>query len=268
MAALSLEGQRALVTGASSGIGRAIAIAFGQAGAGVVVTFVSGEEKAKAVVAEIKEQGGDGLAVRGDVSKPEECAALFEAARQHFGGLDIVVPNAGIQRDAPFTDMTLEQWREVIEVNLTGQFLCAQDAVRQFRRQRRPANGSRALGKIIFTSSVHQAIPWAGHANYAAAKGGLKLLMETMAQELAPEAIRVNAIAPGAIKTAINREAWESKEAAERLLKLIPYRRIGEPEDVAKAAVWLASDESDYVVGATIFVDGGMMLYPAFREGG
>ncbi len=268
MTGLRLEGQRALVTGASSGIGRAVALALGQAGAGVIVNFLSGEEEANAVVAEIKQGGADALAVHGDVSKPEECDALFEAARHHFHGLDIVVPNAGIQRDAAFADMTIDQWRQVIDVNLTGQFLCAQSAVRQFRRQRRPANASRALGKIVFMSSVHQAIPWAGHANYAAAKGGLKLLMETMAQELAAEGIRVNAIAPGAIKTAINREAWESKEAAEQLLKLIPYRRIGEPEDVAKAAVWLASDESDYVVGATIFVDGGMMLYPAFREGG
>lgn len=264
----ALEGQRALVTGAGSGIGRAIAIAFGRAGAAIIVNFRSKEDEAQRVVDEVKAQHGNAIAVRADISKPEECGALFEAARQHFGGVDIVVPNAGIQRDAPFTDMTLDQWRQVVEVNLTGQFLCAQDAVRQFRQQRRPANGSRALGKIIFTSSVHQAIPWAGHANYAAAKGGLKLLMETMAQELAPRGIRVNAIAPGAIKTAINREAWDSKEAAEKLLKLIPYRRIGEPEDVAKAAVWLASDESDYVVGVTLFVDGGMMLYPAFREGG
>jgi glucose 1-dehydrogenase len=265
---LTLEGQRALVTGSSSGIGRAIAVALAQAGAAVIVNFRSSEEEAKRVVAEIKQQRGDAIAIRGDVSKPDECDALFEAARQHFGGLDIVIPNAGIQRDAPFAEMTLDQWRQVIDVNLTGQFLCAQAAVRQFRRQRRAANGPRALGKIIFTSSVHQAIPWAGHANYAAAKGGLKLLMETMAQELAPEGIRVNAIAPGAIKTEINRQAWESKEAADKLLKLIPYARIGEPEDIGKAAVWLASDESDYVVGTTLFVDGGMMLYPAFREGG
>lgn len=263
-----LQGQRALVTGASSGIGRAIAIALGQAGAGVMVNFRSNEEEAQRVVAAIKEQRGDAIAVRGDVSKPDDCDSIFDAARRQFGGLDIVVPNAGIQRDAPFADMTLEQWRQVIEVNLTGQFLCAQAAVRQFRGQHRPANTSKALGKIIFISSVHQAIPWAGHANYAAAKGGLKLLMETMAQELAPEGIRVNAVAPGAIKTEINREAWERHEAADKLLKLIPYRRIGEPEDVAKAVLWLASDESDYVVGATLFVDGGMMLYPAFREGG
>jgi glucose 1-dehydrogenase len=140
--------------------------------------------------------------------------------------------------------------------------------VRQFRRQGRAANASRALGKIIFTSSVHQEIPWAGHANYAAAKGGLELLMQTMAQELAPEGIRVNAIAPGAIRTEINRPAWETQDAEAALLRLIPYGRVGNPDDVAKAAVWLASDESDYVVGTTLFVDGGMALYPAFSEGG
>ena len=188
--------------------------------------------------------------------------------RARFGGVDIVVANAGIQRDAAFGEMTLAQWLEVINVNLTGQFACAQAAVRQFRQQGADASRSRALGKIIFTNSVHQVIPWAGHANYASAKGGLKLLMETMAQELASEGIRVNAIAPGAIRTEINRPAWETHEALARLLKLIPYGRVGDPEDVARAAVWLASDEADYVVGATLFVDGGMTLYPAFREGG
>jgi glucose 1-dehydrogenase len=264
----SLRGQRALVTGASSGIGKAIALAFARAGARVAVNFASGEAKAKAVVAEIERPGGEAIAARGDVSKPEECEALVAETVRHFGGLDILVANAGIQRDAPAGEMTLEQWRQVIDFNLTGQFLCAQAALRQFRRQPREGNASRAAGKIVFTSSVHQVVPWAGHANYAAAKGGIKLLMETLAQELAPEGIRVNAIAPGAIKTEINRPAWESGEAARQLLKLIPYGRIGEPEDVARAAVWLASDEADYVVGATLFVDGGMTLYPAFAEGG
>jgi len=263
-----LAGQRALVTGASSGIGRGIAIAFAGAGARVLVNFHSNEASARQVVAEIRQQGGDAGAVRGDIGKPDDCVALFEAVRRQFGGLDILVANAGIQRDAPFGEMTLAQWREVIDVNLTGQFVCAQEAVRQFRRQGRAANASRALGKIIFTSSVHQVIPWAGHANYATAKGGLKLLMQTMAQELAPEGIRVNAIAPGAIRTEINRPAWETQDAEAALLRLIPYGRVGNPDDVAKAAVWLASDESDYVVGTTLFVDGGMALYPAFSEGG
>jgi glucose 1-dehydrogenase len=263
-----LDGQRALVTGASSGIGRAVAVAFGAAGARVLVNFHSHEEAAQAVVAEIARAGGNAVAVRGDIGKPADCIALFDAVRAHFGGVDILVANAGIQRDAPFGDMTLGEWQQVIDVNLTGQFVCAQEAVRQFRRQGRGDRPSRALGKIVFTNSVHQVIPWAGHANYASAKGGLKLLMQTMAQELAHEGIRVNAIAPGAIRTEINRPAWQTKEAEADLLRLIPYGRVGNPEDVAKAAVWLASDESDYVVGTTLFVDGGMTLYPAFREGG
>jgi len=280
-----LQGRRALVTGASSGIGRAIALAFGAAGARVVVNFHSSENAARQVVDGIAQQGGEAIAARGDVGKPDECVALFDAARRHFGGVDILVANAGIQRDAPFADMTLAQWREVIDVNLTGQFVCAQEAVRQFRRQRRdmrppdgaageqaqderPRRATRALGTIIFTNSVHQRIPWARHANYASAKGGLKLLMESLAQEVAHEGIRVNAIAPGAIRTEINRSAWQTRAAEAELLRLIPYGRVGIPEDIAKAALWLASDESDYVVGTTLFVDGGMTLYPAFREGG
>ena len=263
-----LEGQRAIVTGASSGIGEAIARALAAAGASVVVNYLSDEQDADRVVGEIEAQGGKAIAMHADVSKPGDCKRLFDAADEQLGGVDIAVANAGIQRDAPFTEMTLDEWRKVIDVNLTGQFLCAQDAVSRFRRQGIDTKRSAALGKIIFTSSVHQAIPWAGHANYAAAKGGLKLLMESMAQELAAEKIRVNAIAPGAIKTDINREAWEDEQARKNLLKLIPYGRVGEPEDVARLAVWLASDEADYIVGTTIFIDGGMRLYPAFREGG
>lgn len=268
MSGRPLEGQRALVTGANSGIGEAIVHAFPDASASVVINYVSEREDAERIANEIRERGGRAVAVQGDVSDPADCTQLFDAAQQELGGVDIVVANAGIQRDAAFTELTLDDWRKVIDVNLTGQFICAQEAVRRFRRQGLDQGRSPALGKIIFTSSVHQAIPWAGHANYAAAKGGLKLLMETMAQELAPEKIRVNAIAPGAIKTAINRRAWETEEARGKLLRLIPYGRVGDPVDVAKAAVWLASDGSDYVVGTTLFVDGGMTLYPGFREGG
>lgn len=263
-----LEKQRAIVTGASSGIGEAIARAFVEAGASVIVNYRSDDASAKQIVAELREQGGHAVAVEADISKPEDCKRLFAAARSELGGLDVLVANAGVQRDAAFTDMRLEDWQKVIDVNLTGQFICAQEAVRQFRKQGSDAQRSAALGKIIFTNSVHQVIPWAGHVNYAAAKGGLKLLMESMAQELAAEKIRVNAIAPGAITTDINKDAWEDGNARENLLKLIPYGRVGAPQDVAKAAVWLASDESDYVVGTTLFVDGGMLLYPAFRDGG
>lgn len=263
-----LAGQRALVTGASSGIGRAIACAFADEGASVAVNYRSSREEAEEIVMDVQHRGGEAVAVQADVSRPDDCEWLFERTEQELGGVDVVVANAGIQRDAEFTKMTLQDWEQVLGVNLTGQFICAQEAVGRFRSRGPDPQRSSALGKIIFTSSVHQAIPWAGRANYATAKGGLKLLMQTMAQELAEEKIRVNAIAPGAIKTRINREAWESDEARDELLELIPYGRVGEPRDVAKAAVWLASDESDYVVGTTLFVDGGMMLYPSFRHGG
>ena len=263
-----LQGRRALVTGSSSGIGRAIALAFGHAGASVALNYSHHRAPAEQAAEEIRRLGIDAIAVQGDVARPEDCATLFSAAVQRLGGLDIAVMNAGIQRDAPFAEMSLEQWQRVIDVNLTGAFLCAQQAVRQFRRQPRPAQRTRSLGALIFISSVHQEIPWAGHANYAAAKGGLKLLMRTLAQELAPEGIRVNEIAPGAIKTAINMPAWQDAPAEDALLELVPYGRVGEPEDAAKAAVWLASDDADYVVGATLFVDGGMTQYPAFRKGG
>lgn len=193
---------------------------------------------------------------------------MFRAAVAAFGTVHILVCNARLQRDAPIEEMRLADWNRVLAVNLTGQFLCSREAVREFRRRGMQPELSQALGKLICMSSVHEVIPWAGHANYAASKGGVALLMRTLAQELAPRGIRVNAIAPGAIRTPINRPAWETPEALERLLQLIPYRRIGEPEDIARAAAWLASDASDYVNGATLFVDGGMTLYPGFEGNG
>lgn len=263
-----LAAQRALITGASSGIGAAIAHAFANAGAAVVINHHNDAKAAKSIVDEIVEAEGRAVAAGGDVSKPKDCEHLFDVADQHFGGIDIVVTNAGIQRDAAIAEMSFKDWSEVLDLNLTGQFLCAQEAVRRFRRQGLEPKRSKALGKVLFVSSVHQVIPWAGHINYSAAKGGVKMMMETMAQELSAEKIRVNAIAPGAIKTSINKAAWKTPAARKKLLKLIPYGRIGEVDDVAQAAVWLASDASDYVVGATLFVDGGMTLYPSFRDGG
>jgi glucose 1-dehydrogenase len=263
-----LMGQKALVTGASSGLGRAIAIALGQAGADVVVNWVAGEEAAGDVVAEITKSGARAYAHRADVSQEDQVAAMFRRMRAEFGTIDILVNNAGLQRDAAFDAMILEQWNAVIDVNLRGQFLCAREAIREFLRRGVRPEVSCAAGKIICMSSVHQAIPWAGHANYAASKGGVMMLMQTLAQEYAPRRIRVNGIAPGAIRTPINRDAWATKQAYEALMTLIPYGRIGEPEDVARAAVWLASDDSDYVVGTTLFIDGGMMLFPAFAHGG
>ncbi|HEY3948760.1 glucose 1-dehydrogenase [Phenylobacterium sp.] len=263
-----LANQRVLITGASSGIGAGMAAGFAAAGAAVVVNHFGQPDAAEAIVRQIADQGGRAVAAAGDVSKPADVAGLFDIAAEAFGGVDILAANAGIQKDAAFTEMSLEEWRAALEVDLTGAFLCAQEAVRRFRRQGIDPGRSKALGKVLFTSSVHQVIPWAGHANYAAAKGGVKMLMESMAQELAPEKIRVNAIAPGAIRTPINRAAWGTPAAKQDLMRLIPYGRIGEPEDIAAAAVWLASDAADYVVGTTLFVDGGMSLYPSFAHGG
>jgi glucose 1-dehydrogenase len=263
-----LAGQKALVTGANSGLGRAIAIAFGQAGADVMVNWVAGEEAAEAVVDEIKKNGGRACAHRADVAREDQVVAMFRRMREEFGTIDILVNNAGLQRDAAFHDMALEQWNTVIGVNLTGQFLCAREAIREFLRRGVVPEVSCAAGKIICMSSVHQEIPWAGHANYAASKGGVMMLMKSIAQEYAPRRVRVNGIAPGAIRTPINRAAWETRQAYDALMTLIPCNRIGEPEDVARAAVWLASDDSDYVVGTTLFIDGGMTLFPAFAHGG
>ena len=265
----SVAGQVALVTGASSGIGRACALALGAAGAGVVVNHLPEQaEAAAAVVAEIEDRGGSALAVTGDVSSEEQVEHLFTRAIEHFGSVHILVNNAGLQQDAPFADMSLAQWQKVIDVNLTGQFLCARAAVREFLRRGPQPALSAATGKIICMSSVHQAIPWAGHVNYAASKGGIMLLMQSLAQELAHQHIRVNAIAPGAIRTPINQAAWATKDARDKLLELIPYGRIGEPVDIAQTVVWLASDAADYITGTTLVVDGGMTLYPAFRDNG
>ena len=268
MTLLDLRGQRAIVTGASSGIGEGVARGLADAGAAVVVNYVAGLGGAQRLVDEIKANGGTAMAVQADVSKEDQVRELFARTIAEFGSVDILVNNAGLQKDAPLHAMTLADWNFVIGVNLTGQFLCAREAVREFLRRGVDPSLSSAAGKIICVSSVHDVIPWAGHANYAASKGGVAMLMKTMAQELAQHKIRVNSVSPGAIKTPINRSAWDTPQAEQQLLKLIPYGRVGETPDIARAAVWLASDHSDYVNGATIYVDGGMTLYPEFRSGG
>ena len=263
-----LRGQPALVTGASSGIGRAVSLALARAGADVVVNYAHDHEGAAAAVADIEACGRRAFAVQADVSREEEVEAMFARAVETFGTLHVVVCNAGLQKDAPFHEMTLDQWNTVIGINLTGQFLCARAAVREFMRRGVDQGVSRAAGKIIHMSSVHEVIPWASHANYAASKGGVMMLMKTLAQEVAPRRIRVNSIAPGAIRTPINTDAWRTPAAYDDLMKLVPYGRIGEPDDIGQAAVWLASDASDYVTGSSLFVDGGMALYPEFAHGG
>jgi len=257
-----------LVTGASSGIGEEVARALAAAGANVGVNYFRRGEPAERLVEEVKRAGGGAISLEADVSREDQVVAMFSRLIQEFGTIDILVSNSGIQQDAAFVDMTLAQWQRVIDTNLTGSFLCAREAAREFLRRGVVPERSRAAGKIIFMSSVHEVIPWAGHANYASSKGGMILLMKTIAQELAPRKIRVNSIAPGAIKTPINEAVWSDPEGAAKMLKLIPYGRIGETTDIGPVVVWLASDESDYVTGVTIFVDGGMTLYPGFRTGG
>jgi glucose 1-dehydrogenase len=263
-----LTGQKAIVTGANSGIGKAVAIALGHAGADVVVNYINHPETAEEVAQEAMRCGSRAIAVKADVSKEDEVVAMFKRACDEFGTVDILVANAGLQRDAPLEDMTIDQWNLVIAVNLTGQFLCCREAVREFKRRGVKKEISCAAGKIICMSSVHEIIPWAGHVNYAASKGGVMLMMKSIAQEVAPYRIRVNSIAPGAIRTPINKSAWETPEAYQDLMRLVPYKRIGEPEDIARAAVWLASDDADYVTGVSLIVDGGMTLYPGFATGG
>lgn len=263
-----LLGQKALVTGASSGIGKAIALALAEAGADVVINYVTDEDKAEALAAEVRSRGVLGLALRADVSNEAQVQSMFSTMIEQLGTIDILVNNAGLQQDAPFHELTLTQWNRVLAVNLTGQFLCARAAVREFMRRGVQPAISCAAGKILCVSSVHEVIPWAGHVNYAASKGGVMLMMKSLAQEVAPYRIRVNSICPGAIRTPINMQAWETPEAYTELLKLIPYKRIGEASEIGRAAVWLASDYADYVHGISLFVDGGMTLYPGFETGG
>ena len=268
MALRILVGQRAVVTGANSGIGEGVVKGLADAGAKVVVNYVTAPDQAERVVSEIRQAGGEAMAIRADVSKEDQVQAMFQRAIEAWGSVDILVNNAGLQRDAPLHEMSLKDWQFVLDVNLTGQFLCAREAVREFRRRGIVPELSLAAGKIVCMSSVHDMIPWSGHANYAASKGGVSMLMKTMAQELAMHKIRVNAVSPGAIKTSINTSAWATPEAERELLKLIPYYRVGETHDIARATVWLASDLSDYVNGATLYVDGGMTLFPEFRGNG
>jgi glucose 1-dehydrogenase len=264
----SLKGQKALVTGASSGIGKAVAVALGQAGADVVVNYVGGAAPANEVAAAISKFGARSLPLQADVSQESQVQAMFAQMLKEFGTIDILINNAGLQKDAPLEEMTLAQWNTVIGVNLTGQFLCGREAVREFKRRGVVKDVSVSAGKIICISSVHEIIPWSGHVNYAASKGGVMLMMKSIAQEVAPYRIRVNSICPGAIRTPINTSAWSTPEAYDSLMKLIPYKRIGEPDDIGRVAVFLASDQADYINGASIFVDGGMTLYPGFATGG
>lgn len=263
-----LAGQTALVTGASSGIGKEIALALGAYGANVIVNFVSDEATAWEIAGMIQSSGGEAIALKADVSSEAQVESMYAELLGHFGTIDILINNAGLQQDAPIENLTLAQWNKVIGVNLTGQFLCSRTAIREFKRRGVRNGVSCSAGKIICISSVHDVIPWAGHVNYAASKGGVMLMMKSIAQEVAPYRIRVNSISPGAIRTPINMQAWDTPAHYHELMKLIPYKRIGEAAEIGRAAAWLASDYADYITGQTIYVDGGMTLYPGFETGG
>jgi glucose 1-dehydrogenase len=257
-----LEGQAALVTGASSGIGQSIATRLGWEGASVGVNHLSNEDKvgAETAVRQIEEAGANAVAIEGDVSSEDDATRMVREVAEEFGRLDVLVNNAGVESERPFLEMTLADWEKVLSVNLTGAFLMSREALKVMVE-----NGG---GKIINISSVHERIPWPGFAHYAASKGGLKMFTETLALEFAKRGVRVNALAPGAIATSINKEKLETPGKRAEVEKLIPWDRWGEPEEVAACAAFLASEEASYVTGATLFVDGGMALYPGFEEGG
>lgn len=263
---LSLKGQVAIVTGSSSGIGEATANELARAGADVVVNYSGSEGDADSTVADIEAMGRRSIKVQADVSKEADVIAMFDETEERLGPIDVVVSNAGIQKDARLADMTLDDWNAVVSVNLTGGFLVGREAVRRFRKKGMRKDVSNALGKLVFDSSVHQVVPWAFHVNYAASKGGIDMLMRSIAQEVGVEKIRVNSVAPGAIATNINAE--ERDKNLRSMLELIPYGRVGDPADVGRTIAFLVSEAADYITGQTFFVDGGMTLYPGFRGNG
>jgi len=255
-----LKGKVVLITGASTGLGRAMAIRFGQEGANVIINYFEGEEEALAVKKEVDEAGGQGAIVQGDVTKEQDVINLVQTAVQQFGKLDIMINNAGIENPVPSHEMTLENWEKVIGTNLTGAFLGSREAIKYFVDHN-------IKGNVINMSSVHEMIPWPTFVHYAASKGGVKLMTETLALEYAPKGIRVNNIGPGAINTPINAEKFADPAKRKDVESMIPLGYIGKPEQIAAVAAWLASDESSYVTGITLFADGGMTKYPAFQAG-
>ncbi len=255
-----LENKVAVITGGSKGIGNAIAERFGQEGMSVVINYNSDEKGAQEAADNVKAQGGQAVIVKADISTEEGNQALLDAAIEHFGKLDVWVNNAGMEIKAPLTEMTLEDWNKVISIDQTGVFLGARTAIKYFTENDHQGN-------IINMSSVHQQIPWPTFASYAAAKGGVKLFTETIAMEYANKNIRVNSIGPGAINTPINAKKFADKVQYDKTVSLVPMDRIGKPEEVAAGAAWLASDQSSYVTGITLFIDGGMTLYPGFKNG-
>jgi glucose 1-dehydrogenase len=253
-----LEGRIALVTGATSGIGRGTAFELAAHGAAVAINHRDAPDAANEMAAAIEAQGGRALPVGMDVADEEDVVRAFDETEAGLGRVDLLVNNAGIEAPHKLVDMELDDWERVLRVNLTGAFLCSRQAARALV-------GAGARGVIVFMSSVHEVIPWVSFSHYAASKGGMKLFAQSIARELAPHGIRVVSVAPGAIETPINEDVLQDPEQRQAVLDQIPYGRWGKVEDISRAVAWVASPQADYVVGATLFVDGGMTLYPEFE---
>jgi NAD(P)-dependent dehydrogenase (short-subunit alcohol dehydrogenase family) len=258
---IRLDGRRALVTGANSGIGRAIALALAQSGARVAVNYVTGPDKADEVVTAARAAGAEALAVMADVSDAAQVAAMYAQIDKAWGGIDILVSNAGIDGGAAVTwEADPARWRRVLDINLVGAFLCAREALKRMVAQK--------SGVVLGISSVHELIPWSGFSAYTASKAGMSMMIKSIAQEAAPFGVRALALGPGAIKTSINENVWSDPKMYADLLEKIPLQRMGSPEEIAAMAVFLVSDRAAYVTATTVFVDGGMLDYPDFAHGG
>ncbi|KRE10209.1 MULTISPECIES: glucose 1-dehydrogenase [Priestia] len=255
-----LEGKVVVITGSSTGLGKAMAIRFATEKAKVVVNYRSKEEEANSVLEEIKKVGGEAIAVKGDVTVESDVINLVQSAIKEFGKLDVMINNAGMENPVSSHEMSLSDWNKVIDTNLTGAFLGSREAIKYFVE-------NDIKGTVINMSSVHEKIPWPLFVHYAASKGGMKLMTETLALEYAPKGIRVNNIGPGAINTPINAEKFADPKQRADVESMIPMGYIGEPEEIAAVAAWLASSEASYVTGITLFADGGMTQYPSFQAG-
>lgn len=255
-----LKGKVVAVTGGATGLGKAMCLRFAEEGAKVVVNYYNDKQPIDEVIDELKKQGGEAVKIQGDVSKEEDVKSIVQTAVDTFGTLDIMVNNAGIENEVPSDELSLKDWNRVIATNLTGAFLGSREAIHYMLEHN-------IKGSVINMSSVHEVIPWPHFVHYAASKGGIKLMTETLALEYAPKGIRVNNIAPGAMNTPINAEKFSDPELKKGVIELIPMGYIGKPEEVAACAVWLASSQASYVTGLTLFCDGGMTQYPGFQAG-
>jgi NAD(P)-dependent dehydrogenase (short-subunit alcohol dehydrogenase family) len=258
---IRLDGKRALVTGGNSGIGAAIALVLADAGAKVAINYVAHPEATEGLIHAIKQKHGEAISIQADVSDPKAVENMFAQFDAAWGGIDILINNAGIDgARAMGWDADIAAWRKVIEINLFGAFYCAREALKRMVPQK--------SGVVLSTTSVHEEIAWSGYSAYTASKAAISMLTKTLAQEAAPHGVRVLTVAPGAIKTSINRPVWSDPKSLQDLLEKIPLNRIGEPDEIARMVVVLVSDIASYVTGRTIFVDGGMTDYPDFAHGG